>query len=456
MGKCGLCLREAETHITGKLFTNNSIAVHQNCLLFSSNLVNQNSQDFDDFGGFLLRDIKQEIRRGSKLNCSFCRKKGATVGCEVKTCKKSFHYPCANDAEAKIIENDAEGIYRVYCKLHKIDGNPTPSKTASKGNIAGSHTDNGIMKTTKDNALHEALHLTNVQPKTSGNIMKSSATTRKRIISSDTDESDDLPIFTGTHVQVSVKSKNGSKQTRLENDGGKQVETPCNFSSARAVRMNKSLDDWSLSMLGGDSPGGIQEAQLREVHQSITEEGSHSVSKGCLQATVSTGNPTLCTRPMLGENEPNNENCSDASTNIDQCEVHEEIDDVQQDVHGEIIERTSTPITEPSAGQAENFWKMCKEARCLENIFLMIQKNLSSIQQKIANGIATSKDNEVAWTILLTANSLQDIMSEFQSQIQKNMQHLEEEKISLQRQDNLVKEFAKLARSLKKNAERKK
>lgn len=446
MGKCGLCLKEAETHITGKLFTNGTIAVHQNCLLFSSNLVNQNSQDFDDFGGFLLEDIKREIRRGSKLNCSFCRKKGATVGCEVKTCKKSFHYPCASDAEAKIIENDAKGIYRVYCKFHKRDGNPTPSKTASKGNIAGSHTDNGIMKKTKDNAPREVFHLTNVQPKTSGNIMKSSVTTRKRIISSDTDESDDLPIFTGTHVQVSVKSKNGSKQTKLENDGGKQVETPCNFSSARAVRMKKSLDDWSLSMLGGDSPEGTQEAQLREVHQSITEEGSHSVSEGCLQATVSTGNPTLCTRPMLGENEPNNGNGSDASTNIDQREVHEEIDDVQQDVHMEIIEMTSTPITEPSAGQAENFWKMCKEAKCLENIFLMIQKNLSSIQQKIANGTATSKDNEVAWTILLAANSLQDIMSEFQSQIQKNMQHLEEEKISLQRQDNLVKEFAKLAR----------
>ncbi|XP_078264713.1 uncharacterized protein LOC144598444 [Rhinoraja longicauda] len=446
---CGLCLREAETQLTGKLFASNtvgnSIAAHQNCLLFSSNLVNQNSQDFDDFGGFLLGDIKKEIKRGSKLTCSFCKKKGATVGCEVNSCKRSYHYPCASDAEAKIIENDAEGIYRIYCKLHKGDENPTPSKTASS-NIAGSHTDKGIMETKKNNALH--------QPKMSANINKRSATTRKRIISSDTDDSDDWPISTGTHIQVSFKSKNGSKQTRLENDDGKQVETPCNSSSARAKRMSKSLDDWSLSMLAGDSPGGTQEAQLREVHQNITEEGFHSVSKVRFQ--VSTGNPTLCPLPMLEKNESNNGNCSDSSTNIDQRESHEEIDDVQQGFQEEIIERTSTPITEPSVGQAANFWKMCKEAGCLENVFWMIQNNLSSIQQKIANGIATSKDNEVAWEILLTTNSLQEIMSEFQSQIEKNLQHLEEEKLSLQRQDNFVKELAKLAHSLNKNVARKK
>lgn len=70
--------------------------------------------------GFLVEDIRQEIRRSARLvrqfrfddenrqmmgqtashvccvfqTCCCCKKKGACVGCNVRSCRKSVHFPC--------------------------------------------------------------------------------------------------------------------------------------------------------------------------------------------------------------------------------------------------------------------------------------------------------------------------------------------------------------------------
>ncbi|CAL8236485.1 unnamed protein product, partial [Arctogadus glacialis] len=49
--------------------------------------------------------------------CDGCKKFGATVGCEVKRCTKSFHLPCAIWAGAKTVEGEG-WTYAVYCKKH--------------------------------------------------------------------------------------------------------------------------------------------------------------------------------------------------------------------------------------------------------------------------------------------------------------------------------------------------
>ncbi|XP_062907179.1 uncharacterized protein phf11 isoform X1 [Mobula hypostoma] len=435
MGECGLCLRAEESFLTGKLFADDSIAVHQNCLLFSSNLVNQNSQDFDVFGGFLLSDIKKEINRGSKLKCWLCGKKGATVGCEVKICKRSYHYPCANEDEAKIIENENMGIYRVYCKIHK-DGKRPKSSGTSSSKIAHSRTDNGSVKGRSVNCLHGVSDLDKFQPKTSGSNRKRGAAVTKRVNSSDTDESDDLPIFTGTNIQHSAKSKTGLKQMKLENNDGKQKKLSCSSRSSQAEGMNRSSDERSPSLLATGCPGDGQEALLNESFDYTENSWVHPL--------------------LIGEeNESNDGNCTDTSTNIDQEEIQQDIDDVQHEGQ-DSREGTSATIREPCevSGQAEKFWKMCKEAHCLEKIFLTIQKDLNSIQQKIATENATSKDYEIAWAILLTMNSLQDIMSDFKSEIHQKLKHLEEEKLTLRKREGLIKNLTKLAHSLTTKAKR--
>ncbi|XP_067896038.1 uncharacterized protein [Heterodontus francisci] len=449
MSECGLCLRSEQTKQTGKLFKDDGIAAHQNCLLFSSNLVNQNSQDFDDFGGFLIKDIKQEIKRGSKLKCSLCRKKGATVGCEVKSCRKSYHFPCAIDDKAGVIENEDLGIYSIYCKMHRKE-NPELRRSVYSS-AAGSDTDDNVAEMEGNDDDLEASYPKKSQSKTSGNVNQRASTARKRAISSDTDESDDLPIFTGTCIQASVKSKNGSKQRRLENDDQTQDQKFSNSSFAPVVEiMNSSSNEWSPSLL---SKNTLQDDQV----------------EAPLNEPVGSGNAHPDPPPIAEENEPDDGNCSDTSTNLDQQEVQEEIEDVQQEVLEEIEDvqqqvqmqtveeapTTSRELHKPSTtGQAETFWKKCKEAQCVAKIFMKIQNDLNSIQQNLISENATNKDYDTAWAILLTMDSFQDFMTEFQSEIHQNLQQLEEEKISLQRRECLVEEIRKIAGSLNQKSHR--
>ncbi|XP_043556354.1 uncharacterized protein phf11 isoform X2 [Chiloscyllium plagiosum] len=391
MSDCGLCLRSGQSRETGRLFTDGRIAAHQNCMLFSSNLVNHNS-NFEDFGGFLVEDIEKEIKRGSKLKCFLCRKKGATVGCEVRMCRRSYHYPCAVRDEAAVIEDNDRGIYRIYCKAHKKDTENPASNGSFHSNDAGSGTDDDIA-TVEENNRHLAFNSKKPQSGLSKSLNQRKPAVRKRLISSDTDESDDLPIFTGCCVKVSNKSQS------------------------------------SPSLLCAFSPQSTQGGtQLKE-----TNKTRHADPDSPL---------------ISDEREPNDASCSDASTNLDQQEVQEEIGDIQQEVGMQIIEETpSTSRKLCFTGQANTFWRKCKEAQCVEMIFQKIQNDLNVIQQNIINGDATDKEYEIVWSILRTLDSLH-VLSEFQSEIHEKLQRLEEEKSTLKIKECLVEELRKIAGSL--------
>ncbi|XP_071329714.1 uncharacterized protein phf11 [Trachinotus anak] len=118
---CALCHRSEETTITGALSTKDEVTAHQNCLLFSSGIYCRNSPQFDDLFGFSVEDVMTEVKRGSKLYCNKCKKKGATAGCEVRRCKKSYHYPCAVQEGAKITEEPDNGKYGLFCFKHHPD-----------------------------------------------------------------------------------------------------------------------------------------------------------------------------------------------------------------------------------------------------------------------------------------------------------------------------------------------
>nr|XP_046260068.1 suppressor protein SRP40 isoform X2 [Scatophagus argus] len=110
--------RSEETRITGALSTKDQVTAHQNCLLFSSGIFCRDSPESDDLFGFSVKDVMIEVKRGSKLVCTRCKKKGATAGCEVKRCKRSYHYPCAVQEGAKTIEDEEKGSYGLYCFKH--------------------------------------------------------------------------------------------------------------------------------------------------------------------------------------------------------------------------------------------------------------------------------------------------------------------------------------------------
>uniref|UniRef100_UPI0037E858E2 PHD finger protein 11 n=1 Tax=Semicossyphus pulcher TaxID=241346 RepID=UPI0037E858E2 len=114
---CVLCQRSEETKITGPLSTKEEVTAHQDCLLYSSGICCQNSPLDDDLFGFSVEDVLKEVKRGKLLKCCRCNKSGATAGCEVGRCKKSYHYPCAVEEKAHLVD-DKEGRYALYCVKH--------------------------------------------------------------------------------------------------------------------------------------------------------------------------------------------------------------------------------------------------------------------------------------------------------------------------------------------------
>uniref|UniRef100_A0A3Q3AT66 PHD finger protein 6 n=1 Tax=Kryptolebias marmoratus TaxID=37003 RepID=A0A3Q3AT66_KRYMA len=111
--KCAFC-RTSRDKECGQLLVSDSqkVAAHHKCMLFSSALVTSHS-DSENIGGFSIEDVKKEIKRGNKLTCSSCHRPGATIGCDVKTCRRTYHYYCAVKDKAQIKENPSQGIYLV-------------------------------------------------------------------------------------------------------------------------------------------------------------------------------------------------------------------------------------------------------------------------------------------------------------------------------------------------------
>lgn len=52
------------------------------------------------FVGETVKNLKAEVARGAKLKCTKCGKKGAALGCYVKSCRRTYHVPCAMDISA--------------------------------------------------------------------------------------------------------------------------------------------------------------------------------------------------------------------------------------------------------------------------------------------------------------------------------------------------------------------
>ncbi|MBN3279702.1 PHF6 protein, partial [Polyodon spathula] len=117
--KCSFC-RTSKDKECGQLLVsdNQKVAAHHKCLLFSSALVTSHS-DSENIGGFSIEDVKKELKRGNKLMCSSCHRPGATIGCEVKTCRRTYHYYCALWDKAQVKEKPSQGVYLVYCRKHR-------------------------------------------------------------------------------------------------------------------------------------------------------------------------------------------------------------------------------------------------------------------------------------------------------------------------------------------------
>eukprot|EP00092_Neocalanus_flemingeri_P022542 GFUD01024444.1.p1 GENE.GFUD01024444.1~~GFUD01024444.1.p1 ORF type:complete len:1183 (+),score=255.92 GFUD01024444.1:131-3679(+) len=102
---CLLCGDKSLTHL-GQFLT--SLNCHLLCVKFASGILNRNVPPKDS-------EIVREVKRSRKLTCVYCRKKGASVGCNIKQCFRTFHLNCGI-AKGSLNQHDK---FVSYCPQHR-------------------------------------------------------------------------------------------------------------------------------------------------------------------------------------------------------------------------------------------------------------------------------------------------------------------------------------------------
>ena len=119
--ECRLCLNappatsSSEVEMQLLECPSTGMRAHYLCLLFSSGL-HQRGEEEEELKGFLVDDVKSELRRGNRLRCVHCKMKGATVGCARPKCKKSYHLPCGMSNGSMQQHFDQ---FKSFCSTHR-------------------------------------------------------------------------------------------------------------------------------------------------------------------------------------------------------------------------------------------------------------------------------------------------------------------------------------------------
>ena len=71
----------------------------------------------------VLRNGEAEINRGRQLKCFRCGEYGATLGCYITRCPRSYHLPCAIKDKCQFLNR----TFSIYCPVHARW--PTKSRT---------------------------------------------------------------------------------------------------------------------------------------------------------------------------------------------------------------------------------------------------------------------------------------------------------------------------------------
>ncbi|OQV17688.1 putative G2/M phase-specific E3 ubiquitin-protein ligase [Hypsibius exemplaris] len=118
--RCALCDRTDTDKIRYfRMDSQGDLHAHYLCMFTASNLHQTGDprakNQTDEICGFLCANVKKERYRARQLTCKYCKKKGAAVGCAIKKCNASYHYPCG-------VENSCyfqfTGSFESYCPTH--------------------------------------------------------------------------------------------------------------------------------------------------------------------------------------------------------------------------------------------------------------------------------------------------------------------------------------------------
>ena len=158
-GLCDFCQSSQPVLPCDQLYRIEDISAHYFCLLFSSGL-GQSGDEKEGVKGFLPADIRRELRRGSRLKCVFCKKKGATVGCAEPSCKKSYHSTCGARHDCLL---QYFGQFKSLCSKHRAVGDPGGNRrrpgarcSICSGSVGGGRKSDTVQGRCCDSSYHRS------------------------------------------------------------------------------------------------------------------------------------------------------------------------------------------------------------------------------------------------------------------------------------------------------------
>ncbi|XP_052349174.1 bromodomain and PHD finger-containing protein 3-like isoform X3 [Oncorhynchus keta] len=482
--QCVLCLTSEENRTTGPLSTKGSITAHQNCLLYSSGIICQNSPEFDDLFGFSVEDVLNELKRGNRLICYRCKKKGATVGCEVKRCKKSYHYPCAVRDGAQNVDDHTEEKFTLYCLKHNLPIAAT-NETVSRALSTNGDTDTTMNNNgeTSPKRKEESFSLDHVN----SGIVKSYCKKHKpQSLQKELKGLDAVAGPSSYHSDSNMSSKRRQKQTpkrRLSCSSTPEVK-----SSKKSRKWSKSIqNDFSNSdgvVNGIDMELAPLESDLEDSVFSEHRNHAEALTRGCQPEPEhrddSDGDHTVIDSSLLlhvvSEEPSQDTNLSVCSSQP--CSVARPGSPVLSGRQGSSLTlgpissvhsgplnvtntptRTSPPVSpvppdccftpvssphsvsnHPLAGPggpgspigsgsdsaaSRVFWRRCNEAGCTQSIFTTFFSDMVSISNRILSDKASQEDYDLSLRVMEASGKLSQMLSEQEREFKKKQMELQ-------------------------------
>lgn len=422
---CGFCHLAMESRKTGPLLQKEDTAAHENCLLFSSGLVTQSTPEGDDLAGFSVEGVKKEINRGRKLHCFRCKKSGATVGCEVKKCKRSYHFLCALKDNAKKEEDMDRGLFRIYCEIHKSKIPEDAIDDKSDAESDQTEESESELESDTDNSSDEFPFGTKTAPK------RKRSPPAKRIDSKRSRKRTSSP-----RIVISKKNPAFGDQgddTLIESE---DAEIPC----SSGIKGPKKTEKQTLIKSPSKNSIGAISPRLKVVRMD-----ADPVSKG--------KNMNESEDEQLATDTDKNGACdtvvSDASTNVDSHDEKED-EEVSESILMPINMKSVSLLRSVYSGNPAEFWKTCREARCVEKLFSKIQTTVSNVSQKIVTHAASDHDYKFAMDILIASGLLPEVISDNNKDLKEKLKELEAEIDSLLKAQVAMQELKEITKNIQK------
>ncbi|XP_029458706.1 PHD finger protein 11 isoform X1 [Rhinatrema bivittatum] len=501
-GCCGFCHLREQNEITGELYKSKdgSLCAHFNCMLFSSGLVQPNTPNINELGGFCLEDIKKEIKRGWKLKCSECKEAGATIGCDIKICKKTFHYQCAKNCKAEFFEDEDRGVYKLYCRIH--------SKNNSEDTL---NNDGDQVETDKEN-------------KTEDDTTDDDQLDIMSIVSGGDDTNDEDFSLPEVHCADNNRGTPGinrnEKRNNLEECTGQQKEKEKCSDSELGETFTRSLShrleftdtgppkkQAKLATTGStekstettNPPNAKPEAML--MHEQPLQEPSniktrlghiliylHAIKDWLVNRrlplnigkTEELASGQSCTSPIASGSTDTPLIFQHFTTSTDSGSKVRAVDvsslKMSHSLKDILLEHVMRIAEDPSghtslghtsnfsdwmnvitlfirqigqfddsstSGQrnANIFWKSCREENCIDAVISKIKASLESLTQRISSGTASDEDHHQLFQVLLATGCLKDAVLKAKQEIRNKIQKIEDEKASLYKEEKALDAF---------------